>query len=139
MHLYSSLVSELIPKTFLKNYMAECLVGEKHGAMGFIGDIVDPGGSQGEHHYLVPRASKKTKKSEDLSYLRIKGAFSTPSKELCDALICTYFRHVHPLLPIIDAQSFLDQYLRHGCQNINLLLLWSMFLAASNVSKSIAL
>jgi hypothetical protein len=64
----------------------------------------------------------------------MKGAFSAPSKELCDELICCYFHHVHPLLPIVDSQGFLEQYLKHGFQNVNLLLLWSMFLAAANVS-----
>ena len=58
-----------------------------------------------------------------------------PSNDLCDELICSYFRHVHPLLPVVDSQCFLEQYLKHGCQNVNLLLLWSMFLAAANVSS----
>jgi hypothetical protein len=109
-------------------------VGDKSSALGFLSDICHPDGSQGESHYLVPRASKKSKKLEDLAYLRIKGAFSAPSKELCDELICSYFRHVHPLLPIVDSHGFLEQYVEHGYQNVNLLLLWSMFLAAANVS-----
>lgn len=36
------------------------------------------------------------------------------------------------MLPIVDAVAFLDLYQRRGCQNINLLLLWSIFLAAAN-------
>lgn len=108
--------------------------GDKSSALDFLSDICHRSGSKGESHYLVPRASKKTKKLDDLSYLRSKGAFSAPSKDLCDELICSYFRHVHPLLPIVDSQSFLQQYLEYGYQNVNLLLLWSMFLAAANVS-----
>ncbi|KAK5700337.1 hypothetical protein LTR17_023012 [Elasticomyces elasticus] len=108
--------------------------GDKSSALGFLGDICQPNSTQRGSHYLVPRTSKKTKGSEDLSYLRSKGAFSLPSKELPDELICLYFRHVHPLVPIVDAQSFLHQYLEHGTQDVNLLLLWSMFFAAANNS-----
>ena len=118
------------------NFLCSSLTdtGDKSSALGFLGDICQPDGSQRDSYYLVPRTSKKTKNSEDLSYLRSKGAFSVPSEELCDELICSYFRHVHPLVPIVDAQSFLHQYLEHGYQNVNLLLLWSMFFAAANVS-----
>ena len=94
-----------------------------------------PGGTDQELFYLVPRHGKRSKKPEELAFLRAKGAFSIPAKEVCDDLICAYFHHVHPFLPIIDAGYFLARYLGHGCQNINLLLLWSMFLAAANVSK----
>jgi len=107
--------------------------GDKQGLGGFVFDICNPGDSQRGTHYLVPRASTKVRRPEDLAYLRIKGAFSMPSGEVCDELVRCYFHHVHQFLPIINAQSFLEQYVRHGCQNVSLLLLWSMFFAAANV------
>ncbi|KAK4938335.1 hypothetical protein LTR10_021219 [Elasticomyces elasticus] len=55
--------------------------------------------------------------------------------EGCDSLIRDYFKHVHPLLPIIDASLFLSQYVSKGVSSINLLLLWSVFLAAANFSS----
>lgn len=77
--------------------------------------------------------SEKVWETHDWVYLQSKGAFDLPSIDVCDCLIRAYFEHVHPLLPIIDASHFLSQYTLKGASSMNLLLLWSVFLAAANV------
>ncbi|KAF4979171.1 hypothetical protein FZEAL_4544 [Fusarium zealandicum] len=108
--------------------------GNTHGAVSFVADLVGGGNTEQGLHYLVPYTIRKTKSPEDLEYLRYKGVFSVPSRDVCDTLIRTYFLHVHPVLPILDASTFLAQFTQHGCSNVNLLLLWSMiFMAAGFV------
>lgn len=46
-------------------------------------------------------------KSEDLHYLKIKGALSLPDKLLLDELVRCLIEHVHPALPVLDLQAFL--------------------------------
>ncbi|OAL30558.1 hypothetical protein AYO22_01510 [Fonsecaea multimorphosa] len=79
--------------------------------------------------------SEKVWETHDWVYLQSKGAFDLPSIDVCDSLIRAYFEHVHPLLPIIDASHFLSQYTLKGASSMNLLLLWSVFLAAANFAS----
>ncbi|KAF4553563.1 Fungal specific transcription factor domain-containing protein 65 [Elsinoe fawcettii] len=108
--------------------------GNAHGAVSFVAALVNEDG-QHRSHYPVRPYSRKTKSPEDLEYLRVKGVFDLPNKEACDALIRTYFMHVHPLLPILDAKTFLDHFERHGHTNVNLLLLWSMVVGAAQFEE----
>jgi hypothetical protein len=71
----------------------------------------------------------------DLEFLHLKGVFDFPIPTVCEKILRSYFHYVHPLLPIMDVNCFLAQYEEGGPQNVNLLLLWSMFLAAANVRK----
>ncbi|OAL32686.1 hypothetical protein AYO20_07844 [Fonsecaea nubica] len=84
------------------------------------------------HHQRNAPKPKKAWQTNDLIYLQSKGVFDLPSAEVCDALVQKYFEHVHPLLPVIDAGHFLSQYARNGATAMNLLLLWSVLLAAAN-------
>ena len=70
---------------------------------------------------------------EDLAALRAKGCFSLPPEPLRTCLLRGYFHHVHPFLPIVEANGFILQYETGGARRVNLLLLWSMFFAAANV------
>ena len=70
---------------------------------------------------------------ETLDYLRLKGAFTLPAQDVCRTLVQTYFHHVHPTFPAINAKDFLDEFVGNGVQNISLLLLWSMFSTATSV------
>jgi hypothetical protein len=108
--------------------------GDQQG-LGFVVDICRPDRSPNCNHYLVPRATAKLYSAEDLAVLRMKGAFSLPPDEICKRLLQCYFNHVHPLLPILDVNTFLTQYIKGGQQKSNLLLLWSIFFAASSVSR----
>lgn len=80
-----------------------------------------------KRHFMIPRQAAKVLPAEDLEYLKLKGCFSLPSTDICKALIVSYFHYVHPLFPVIDAHELLGRYAKYGVQQINLLLLWSMF------------
>lgn len=77
---------------------------------------------------------RQAKSPQDLEYLRAKGVFSLPPSEVCHALIQTYFAHVHPILPILDATTFLTRLTQRGYRSVNLLLLWSIIFMATSVS-----
>lgn len=57
----------------------------------------------------------------------------TLPKDVPDEIIRCYFRHVHFLIPVLNAKEFLDEYYYNGFANINPLLMWSMCLASANV------
>lgn len=57
----------------------------------------------------------------------------TLPKDVPDEVIRCYFRHVHFLIPVLNAKEFLDEYYYNGFTNINPLLMWSMCLASANV------
>ncbi|KAH7006599.1 hypothetical protein EDB82DRAFT_493867 [Fusarium venenatum] len=75
--------------------------------------------------------------AQDLGYLQAQRCFHLPVKLLLDELIRLYLFHVHPMLPILDEQSFWASYFEvkdgsDGCNNqIPLLLLWSALVASS--------
>ncbi|OQV04248.1 Fungal specific transcription factor domain-containing protein isoform 2 [Cladophialophora immunda] len=66
------------------------------------------------------------------NFLRAKGALDFPPTDICDRLLRTYFHQVHPFLPIVQPNDFLMQYEAGGPCSTDLVLLWSMFLAAAN-------
>ena len=88
-------------------YTNQCkYTGKRTGIVGFVADLVGDG-NPGSAHYLVPHTARRTLSTEELQYLRYKGVFSVPPKGACDILVRLYFLHVHPLLPILDATTFL--------------------------------
>lgn len=70
---------------------------------------------------------------EDRAYLGNKGVFSLPGNEACNSLVRAYFCHVHPIMPIIEADHLLNTFHSGRLGDYNVLLLWSMFFAAVNV------
>lgn len=109
--------------------------GETPDSLGQLLQPVDPSSSLAFDGYLIPGTASRRTPAEDLEFLRVKGAFSIPPKDICDQAVLAFFRNAHPLLPVIDAKSFLDQYLKHGCQGISLILLWSILHVAASVSR----
>lgn len=65
--------------------------------------------------------------------MQAKGVFSIPTIDVCEHLLRCYFLHVHVLLPVVNAHTFLTEYVNGGPSNINLMLLWATFLAGSHV------
>lgn len=57
-----------------------------------------------------------------------------PGKESCEALLRAYLHHVHPIMPVIEVDSILDYQQNGRLHEYNILLLWSIFFAAVNVS-----
>lgn len=110
-------------------------LGEPQGAT-YLLDIVDSHRQKEPTHILIPAPSSTSLQPEDLTYLKAKGVFSLPMPEVCKSLFSCYFHHVHPIMPVVDAHAFLNLYFHPGLERVCLLLLWSMFFVAANVSPS---
>lgn len=87
-----------------------------------------------QHYGLPYMVATHDLTPHDVAYLRSKGVFSVPSERICDSLLTAYFHHVHAILPVVDAAAVLTSYRNGGASAVNLLLLWSMFSVAANVS-----
>lgn len=48
-------------------------------------------------------------------------------------MIRAYFRHVHPIMPIIEADQLLGAVATGRLKDYNILLMWSVFFVAVNV------
>lgn len=102
--------------------------GDKRGP-AFVIDICEPNKPLKNRHFFVPMPSIESMETEDVDYLRSKGVFSLPPQHLREALIHSYFHHIHPFAPILDATDFIPKYEKG---RVSLLLLWSIFLAAAS-------
>ncbi|KAH7136803.1 fungal-specific transcription factor domain-containing protein, partial [Dactylonectria estremocensis] len=71
----------------------------------------------------------------EMEILRQRGAFLLPPKAICDDLIDSYFRWIHPLMPIINRAQFMAQY-RNAEKPPSILLLQAMFSAGARVCNS---
>lgn len=86
-----------------------------------------------QRHFLLPMHMPASLSDEDRRYLDSKGVFTLPGKEACYSLIRAYFRHVHPIMPIIEADRLLYAFRAGRLQDYNVLLVWSVFFVAVNV------
>lgn len=133
---YSSQVSIRPCNLFMTTDLHSTSVGDQQG-LGLVVDICKPHREFRGNHFMVPQAvAMSSLLPEDLAALNAKGCFSLPSVEIREGLLQCYFRYVHPFLPILDVGSFLHQYESGGPRKVNLLLLWAMFFASTNVSSS---
>ncbi|KAJ9643673.1 hypothetical protein H2204_001818 [Knufia peltigerae] len=118
------------------NRAALSYTGDDHETAGSLGELLKTTDSSQPvtfgPPYLVPGYTVKETPAEELEFLRVKGAFSIPPKDVCDKAVLAYFRNAHPLLPVLDAKSFLDSYSRRGCQGVRLILLWSILHVAAS-------
>ncbi|KAI9037575.1 Zn(II)2Cys6 transcription factor [Aspergillus affinis] len=83
-------------------------------------------------HFLVPSSPSVHLAEEDKKYLQIKGVFTIPAVQTCDNLLRAYFRHVHPILPILEPDSILNCHHAGRLGEHNVLILWCIFFVASN-------
>ncbi|KAJ5127375.1 fungal-specific transcription factor domain-containing protein [Penicillium atrosanguineum] len=82
-------------------------------------------------HFLIP-ASVTELSNDDREFLQKKGVYNLPKNDTCDRLIAAYLLHVHPIMPVIEADDLLLHYQAGKLQYYNLSLLWSIFFAATN-------
>ncbi|KAM0248898.1 hypothetical protein ACHAP5_003105 [Fusarium lateritium] len=70
---------------------------------------------------------------DDLIFIRSKGALTIPDIELQDALIRAYFEHVHPLLPLVNVEDFIESITEgnESKSQISLLFLQAVMFAGS--------
>ena len=89
-------------------------------------------------HYPLPENVRgtggrlSTLDDVEISILHQRGAFLLPPRSLCDELIDSYFKWVHPLLPIINRAKFMRQY-KEQKNPPSVLLLQAVLLAGSRV------
>lgn len=89
-------------------------------------------------HYPLPenvrgsRARLTELDNVEIDILHQRGAFLLPPRALCDELIDSYFKSIHPVVPIINKTKFMRRY-KDPKNPPSLLLLQAMLLAGSRV------
>lgn len=100
--------------------------------------INDRQGTSDVVHYPLPENGRgaggraAAMDDDDIAILKQRGAFLLPPRSLCDELIDSYFKWVHPLLPIINRAKFMRQY-KEQKNPPSVLLLQAVLLAGSRV------
>lgn len=123
---------------FVESKRVTCL-GDTRGPRETVYELCHPGVPQEAYQpsaSIAPCSPSNTStayKPHELDYIRHQGGFSSLPPDVCDELVRCYFCHVHFFLPVVEGSTFLNEYAENRCQNVNSLLLWSMFLAATNV------
>ncbi|KAH6856474.1 fungal-specific transcription factor domain-containing protein [Chaetomium sp. MPI-CAGE-AT-0009] len=89
-------------------------------------------------HYPLPenirgsRARLTELDNVEIDILHHRGAFLLPPRLLCDELIDSYFKWIHPIVPVINKTKFMRRY-KDPKNPPSLLLLQAMMLAGSRV------
>lgn len=82
----------------------------------------------------MPSKTSGSLSDQDREWLQYKGVFRLPQPNTCYELLRAYFHHVHPIMPVLDVRETLQSFPGGGPNQGNLLLIWSMFSVATNVS-----
>ncbi|KAH8810614.1 fungal-specific transcription factor domain-containing protein [Xylogone sp. PMI_703] len=72
--------------------------------------------------------------SEDMDYLRAKGAFDLPPRQLQEDMVYAYFEHVNPVMPIINRTAFLREFQANEISSR--LLLFAIFTAGCKACQN---
>jgi hypothetical protein len=89
-------------------------------------------------HYPLPenirgsRARLTELDNVEIDILHQRGAFLLPPRALCDELMDSYFKWIHPIVPVINKTKFMRRY-KDPKNPPSLLLLQAMLLAGSRV------
>ncbi|KAH8751998.1 fungal-specific transcription factor domain-containing protein [Diaporthe sp. PMI_573] len=92
-------------------------------------------------HYPLPenvrgsRARLTELDNVEIDILHQRGAFLLPPRSLCDELIDSYFKWIHPIVPVINRTRFMKQY-GDPKNPPSLLLLQAILLAGSRVCNN---
>ncbi|KAJ4300246.1 Transcriptional activator of fatty acid utilization [Collariella sp. IMI 366227] len=92
-------------------------------------------------HYPLPdnirgsRARLTELDNIEIDILHQRGAFLLPPRALCDELVDSYFKWIHPIVPVINKTKFLRRY-KDPKNPPSLLLLQAMLLAGSRVCSN---
>ncbi|KAH6995914.1 fungal-specific transcription factor domain-containing protein [Ilyonectria sp. MPI-CAGE-AT-0026] len=93
------------------------------------------------YHDFLATGSLSHIPTADFKFLETKGCFHLPARPVLDEFVVEYFRHVHPMLPILDEGAFWNMYLGDGqhdqqAKKISLFTFRAMlFVASSFVSR----
>jgi hypothetical protein len=118
------------------------------GRVAFLGEssnltllVHDRQGSADVVHYPLPENVRGTRArlteldNVEIDILHQRGAFLLPPRTLCDELIESYFKWIHPIVPVINRTRFMRQY-RDPKNPPSLLLLQAVLLAGSRVCNN---
>ncbi|KAI1775205.1 fungal-specific transcription factor domain-containing protein [Hypoxylon cercidicola] len=118
------------------------------GRVAFLGEssnltllVHDRQGASDVVHYPLPenvrgsRARMTELDNIEIDILHQRGAFLLPPRSLCDELIDSYFKWVHPIVPVINKTRFMRLY-RDPKDPPSLLLLQAVLLAGSRVCNN---
>ncbi|KAF4765931.1 hypothetical protein HAV15_010739 [Penicillium sp. str.  len=105
--------------------------GESPGYTSILDVFTQPNQTVPRHILLSPNISASLS-AQDREFLQYKGVFTMPQKNTFTELLRAYFHHIHPILPIVDVKVFFNCNQGVQTNDWNLLLLWSMFFAATN-------
>lgn len=103
--------------------------------------VHDRQGSSDVVHYPLPenvrgsRARLTELDNVEIDILHQRGAFLLPPRALCDEMIDSYFKWVHPIVPVINRTRFMKQY-RDPKNPPSLLLLQAVLLAGTRVCNN---
>ncbi len=103
--------------------------------------VHDRQGSADVVHYPLPenvrgsRARLTELDNVEIDILHQRGAFLLPPRSLCDELIDSYFKWVHPIVPVVNRARFMKQY-RDPKNPPSLLLLQAVLLAGTRVCSN---
>lgn len=107
-------------------------LGDPQG-VSLVANICEPQRKDKSGHVFVPQVCHSNMDPETLTYLSLKRVFDLPSDRASGMMMQTYFSHVHPFFPVIEAKSFVEEF-ENKSHKLSIHLLWSMYLAAANVS-----
>ncbi|RFU26064.1 hypothetical protein B7463_g10281, partial [Scytalidium lignicola] len=72
--------------------------------------------------------------SEDMDYLRAKGAFDLPPRQLQEDMVYAFFEHVSPVMPVINRTAFLREFQANEISSR--LLLFAIFTAGCKACQN---
>ena len=129
---------------FMKPKFARAPIKEA-GRVAYLGEssnlsllVHDRHGTTDVVHYPLPENIRGTRArltemdQMEIDSLQQRGAFLLPPRALCDELIDSFFRWIHPVVPVINKTRFMRRY-RDAKNPPSLLLLQAMLLAGSRV------
>lgn len=113
--------------------------GDSNGLLG-LADLVDVGPIPRLAVDMTTRPTLDLERqvasldSADMEYLRAKGAFDLPRRELQRELIEAHFAEVHPTAPVLNRQKFLSDFYSH--QMPSRLLLFAVFTSGARACRN---
>ena len=100
-----------------------------------IQQLLDPGFGKGRSRGFLPdfiRGLPQRLQSDDIDYLATKGALTVPDVELRNELLKSYIHYVHPYMPLLDLEEFLQTIARNdGIHRMSLLLFQAVMFAGT--------
>lgn len=93
--------------------------------------LLTPSGQSNQLPNYIRRLPQRLQ-TEDLNYLQAKGALTIPDRALRDELLKAYIHYVHPYMPLLDLEEFLQILARNdGTHHVSLLLFQAVMFAGT--------